>query len=314
MQTATAQNLAIEESSEFASRILWGVERDEDSSKSLKTAIAVSLVLHILLMGAFLTMNKEISLTKTRETPIIALKDVEHLFRAPARTITPLEEVKAMPAGTGLSVKKQESPQKPKTKLKRKVQPEGFGQLSLAASGADQPTLLLPTPGMGVSSKQHHLKIGLKDALASAALDDGAPIRLVSLNRVSGHELKGKIAEKVKVSQQTQVQIVRKEVEVHGGLEDSVVRRIIEERLSSIRVCYETSLLQSPDLKGEVQVSWTIQPNGNVSDLISESQDIPEGSLHSCLKDRMSQWMFPAPKGGGIVNVKYPFVFSRVNG
>jgi hypothetical protein len=32
--------------------------------------------------------------------------------------------------------------------------------------------------------------------------------------------------------------------------------------------------------------------------------------VEGCLTDRIRRWIFPEPKGGGIVIVKYPFVFK----
>jgi hypothetical protein len=33
------------------------------------------------------------------------------------------------------------------------------------------------------------------------------------------------------------------------------------------------------------------------------------GSLRACLEEKVMRWRFPAPRGGGVVIVRYPFVF-----
>src|SRR5690606_4360549 len=100
--------------------------------------------------------------------------------------------------------------------------------------------------------------------------------------------------------------------EVRGGLDPAVIRQIIEERLPEVRYCYEKALLESKNLKGKISASWTISAQGGVLDLSTASEEVQDTVLHPCLREQMNQWKFPQPKGGGVVHVKYPFVFNPV--
>jgi len=137
--------------------------------------------------------------------------------------------------------------------------------------------------------------------------------RVAKLDGISGSEYKsGKLAESVKASSGPSIQLVRKEIEVRGGLDPAVIQQIIEERLSEVRYCYETALLKKVNLSGKISTSWTIQADGSVTNLKAHSSNIHEKELSNCVKGRIHQWKFPNPKGGGIVHVKYPFVFSSL--
>lgn len=110
------------------------------------------------------------------------------------------------------------------------------------------------------------------------------------------------------------IQLVKKEVEIRGGLDPAVIQQIIEERLPEVRYCYETALLKEVNLSGKISTSWTIASDGSVTNLRASSGDIQEKALQDCMRKRMLRWKFPSPKGGGVVHVKYPFVFSSLGG
>ncbi|MEL6177655.1 MAG: AgmX/PglI C-terminal domain-containing protein [Myxococcota bacterium] len=40
------------------------------------------------------------------------------------------------------------------------------------------------------------------------------------------------------------------------------------------------------------------------------SNSTGSGAVASCVAGKVRRWVFPQPKGGGIVVVTYPFVFS----
>jgi hypothetical protein len=229
---------------------------------------------------------------------------MQNIFQEVPKNVPIMAEVKATSSGSA------------KPKAKSKIEPKkpvkkphsGEGLLKLALSNA--PVNLIELPAPTVPGAKLSKTIDVEDAMKYTE----GPVRLLSLEHIQAKTYKGGMTESLRVSDKIQVSIEAKEVEVRGGLEDPVVRRIIEERLPSIRICYETALLQAPDLQGEVVVSWTVQPSGQVSDVMSESKEMKSEDIQKCLKERVGQWKFPEPKGGGIVNIRYPFVFRRVNG
>ena len=91
-----------------------------------------------------------------------------------------------------------------------------------------------------------------------------------------------------------------------GDLDRSIIRRYILRNLEKIQYCYEKALLSKPSLAGTVQVQFFITPTGNVATSHADGVD-PEVS--NCVADVIHQVEFPRPKGGGGVQVNYPFTF-----
>jgi TonB family protein len=95
------------------------------------------------------------------------------------------------------------------------------------------------------------------------------------------------------------------------GLPREVVAKIIARHLNEIRYCYESALQHTPGLAGKVAVLFTIDATGSVA-----QADVAESSLNSpqvegCMTSRVKRWKFPAPAGGGVVSVSYPWVFKQ---
>ncbi len=110
------------------------------------------------------------------------------------------------------------------------------------------------------------------------------------------------------------IRLARKEIEIRGALDPAVIRQIIEERLSEIRYCYETALLKDDKISGKIATTWTIKADGSVAEINSSSDEIKATVLHPCVRAQIQKWKFPQPKGGGVVRVKYPFLFNPVGG
>ena len=94
---------------------------------------------------------------------------------------------------------------------------------------------------------------------------------------------------------------------VRGALDPNIIRRVIRRHLSRLRHCYEKSLISQPTLAGKVVVKFTIDPSGKVSSATATGFD---PKVSSCLVRVMRSMVFPAPAGGGIVAVTYPFIFK----
>ena len=77
-----------------------------------------------------------------------------------------------------------------------------------------------------------------------------------------------------------------------------------------IQFCYERELRKDPDLKGKVKVKFTISGTGSVISAVISSSTLDDDRVEECLKRKIKRWVFPGPKGGGIVIVNYPFDFN----
>jgi len=94
---------------------------------------------------------------------------------------------------------------------------------------------------------------------------------------------------------------------VVGLLSPESIRRVVIRNLSQIIHCHEQGLVQDPALEGRVVVRFVIGNEGTIlGSNISESS-IAVPSVAECISNAVRHWQFPAPEGGGVVTVNYPF-------
>ena len=98
---------------------------------------------------------------------------------------------------------------------------------------------------------------------------------------------------------------------VEGALSADIIKKIINNNRNQIRYCYEVELQHNQNLEGRVLMHWVIGGNGSV-DSSRRSRTLLCTTLASSVAwpARSKTWKFPAPAGGGTVEVNYPFVFK----
>jgi pSer/pThr/pTyr-binding forkhead associated (FHA) protein len=96
-----------------------------------------------------------------------------------------------------------------------------------------------------------------------------------------------------------------------GDLDKAIIRRYIKRNQQKIQYCYEKELLAKPNLSGTVMTNFLITPNGNVS---SSSGSGVDPNVANCVAEVIRNIEFPKPKGGGNVQVNYPFIFRLGGG
>ncbi|QSQ26867.1 TonB family protein [Pyxidicoccus parkwayensis] len=97
---------------------------------------------------------------------------------------------------------------------------------------------------------------------------------------------------------------------VVGGLDKDVIAKVIRRHQGEIKYCYESELNKDPSLAGKVAVAFTIDPTGAVSDANVSETTLNNSKAEQCMLSRIRRWKFPEPKGGGVVSVTYPWIFS----
>lgn len=97
---------------------------------------------------------------------------------------------------------------------------------------------------------------------------------------------------------------------VVGALDASLIDGVIKRNLPRFRYCYQRELTKDPNLSGKTTVKFTIIGDGTVSAAVTKSSSVSNSNVESCLNRVMMGLQFPEPRGGGIVLVSYPFVFS----
>lgn len=97
---------------------------------------------------------------------------------------------------------------------------------------------------------------------------------------------------------------------VLGALDRSLIEAVIKRHLAQIRYCYQRELSKQPDLAGKVTVKFVIAADGSVHEANVKASTLGNPTVEECLVNRFLRMQFPAPKGGGIVIVSYPFEFK----
>lgn len=94
------------------------------------------------------------------------------------------------------------------------------------------------------------------------------------------------------------------------GLTQEEIARVIRGALPRIKFCYEKELQADPNLSGKAPVAFTIAPNGAVAEANLRDSTLGNPAAEACLTQVIRTLKFPAPRGGGVVIVTYPFIFE----
>lgn len=98
--------------------------------------------------------------------------------------------------------------------------------------------------------------------------------------------------------------------EVRGSLSKEVIRRVVRRHINEVKFCYEQQLNSRPDLQGRVTTRFVISPTGSVQSAMVASSSLRNQAVESCIVRAVRRWTFPAPDGGGVVVVNYPFLLD----
>jgi TonB family protein len=101
---------------------------------------------------------------------------------------------------------------------------------------------------------------------------------------------------------------------VRGNLDKEIIRRIVRRNINQVRYCYQNALVRRPTLEGRLVTQFTIAPTGRVLAAVVQSSTLKEISVEACVVNAIKRWEFPAPNGGGLAMVSYPFTFAPAGG
>jgi hypothetical protein len=97
----------------------------------------------------------------------------------------------------------------------------------------------------------------------------------------------------------------------NGDLDKAIIRRYIVRNMAKITYCYEKELVHRPGLEGTVNTQFFISNTGTVVD--SRASGVA-AEVSTCIAAVIKAIEFPRPKGGGGVQVNYPFNFRPTGG
>jgi hypothetical protein len=102
-------------------------------------------------------------------------------------------------------------------------------------------------------------------------------------------------------------------VQVIGGYDKDLIRRVIRQHTNEVRFCYERELTRDSSLSGRVVVKFSIGGMGTVLTSFVESSTLKASGADQCIASAVRRWQFPKPQGG-LVIVSYPFVLKTNTG
>jgi hypothetical protein len=95
-----------------------------------------------------------------------------------------------------------------------------------------------------------------------------------------------------------------------GALDRSLIDEVIKRHMNQIRYCYQRELSRNATLAGKVVIRFTIAGDGTVSQASTKETTMNNSAVEGCIVGRFQRMQFPEPRGGGVVIVSYPFLFS----
>jgi hypothetical protein len=102
--------------------------------------------------------------------------------------------------------------------------------------------------------------------------------------------------------------------EVSGGLSSQEILAVIRSHRPQLQKCRVSAAKKDPRVKGDLKVSWDINLDGRVQSIKITKNTLKNKFLVRCVISKIKKWIFPKPRGGGLVSVKYPFQFSSGDG
>ena len=147
---------------------------------------------------------------------------------------------------------------------------------------------------------------GCKNCTGTDSLIRGEPIQRSPASRRSVPEPKYS-----KPTEGAVPEITHGQLEMTGSLSEEIIRSTIRSYRRQIRYCYEQELIRHPELTGKIRVHFIINHRGLVRSANGASTVSLQGSnLQYCVLTKVRTWKFPKPRGGGEVEVNYPFLFA----
>lgn len=101
-----------------------------------------------------------------------------------------------------------------------------------------------------------------------------------------------------------------KSATVNGaGLDAAQIRTVIRGGMAGIRNCYTEGLKKDPELKGKIDVGFTIDPEGKVKNPSAKNTSF-DAATSDCIVKAIGRLTFPKPSDGKEVEVVYPFLMN----
>jgi outer membrane biosynthesis protein TonB len=103
------------------------------------------------------------------------------------------------------------------------------------------------------------------------------------------------------------------EAVVMGSIDADAIEAAMLAHRDEFRLCYEKEInAERPNLAGRVGTTFLIGSTGRVNEAGIESTSLKNVNVERCVLTVIKRIDFPVPRGGGVVQVAYPFKFAPV--
>jgi TonB family protein len=108
---------------------------------------------------------------------------------------------------------------------------------------------------------------------------------------------------------------LRDRMSIHESLSKAKIRQIIGASMPDVRACYVQYLARvaprgEPEEEGKIDVTFTVEATGTVGGASVTKSTLRDAEIQDCVLAVMRSLEFPLVEGGGVVVVRYPFVFN----
>lgn len=102
---------------------------------------------------------------------------------------------------------------------------------------------------------------------------------------------------------------------VMGAIDQDAIEAALLAHKDEFRLCYEREInAENPNIAGRVSTHFVIGSSGHVTQAGIASSTLGNANAERCIVNVIKRIDFPMPRGGGTVQVTYPFKFSSMGG
>ncbi|MDP2314534.1 MAG: AgmX/PglI C-terminal domain-containing protein, partial [Pseudomonadota bacterium] len=95
------------------------------------------------------------------------------------------------------------------------------------------------------------------------------------------------------------------------GLEEPVVRTVLQRHSNQFRYCYERALRGDPTLTGQVELTFGVDSDGSVTGTTLGGTTLSDRSVAACVESRFHRIRFPKPAAGTPAKVSLTMRFTQ---
>jgi len=103
-----------------------------------------------------------------------------------------------------------------------------------------------------------------------------------------------------------------KNARIRGSTDPDILHRVIRAHLSEVQYCHRQGRERDPDMAGKIDIEFTLDPAGSVTQAAATSSTLNDEGVVQCLIKAFSRWKFPKPQDENPVVMICPITLSTI--